>query len=884
MPLRRAARRAALPTAVLAFLALAVPTASASVAGSPVPPGTVLTAPAGTAPQAGDAAVAARRELAGSAAAAAAAQASVRGAGAVRPTDALTGGTAAAQPAVPSVEAVASRRVLDTRTTTGPTSGKPLAAGASLSVPVLGAGVPAAGVTAVLVNLTVVGGSTTGWVRLDDGTAATTSTVNVEPGQAVSNQALVPVRDGAVRVTNGGGRSAVHVVLDVQGWVGAGAALTAVAPTRVLDTRRGTVRPVAGSTTTYTLPVPPGTTGVVANLTAVPVPGAGPGYLTAYRAGTPRPSVSHVNTTGGRPVATLAVLPVDAAGRVSVLDAGGPSDVVVDVEGYLTSGDTATRVYDSRRASTGPLPLTRGEVRRVPVAGVAGVPTGTGAVLAHLTVTAPTTSGYLTGWAWGADRPATSSVNFPAGATVTNTVLLPLAPDGSLALASTAASSDVVVDIQAALPRPALVVTPPSRVPTYGPSAPADTAMARRSLLDADRYAMGTWWQTVAPGLLAAPAGRTMVTTGTSPTVDPVRRLSMTALALSTSLATGAYDESSVGVPAAVARQRLVTILRRVTTTHAATTPDGWGDSWQSTLWSGIAGRAAWLSWGSLPVDVQSATARMVEHEARYATTLPVTYYRGADGTLLSPGNTFAEELSWRMLPLQVALVMLPGHPDVPVWANTQVRLALASWARPSDVGSTQQVAGAPLGAWVTGSNVEQDGTVVNHARIAPDYSTTIYQDVDGVLLDAVAGRPAPRALTLLLRPVYDSYTTRRFSPTVFAAPGGPVYADGGGIYYPQGNDWGTGQLLPYALVDAQAQAFLGEDTAAVLQQHLAGHQALTDRFTDGRTYSLTPSPQEYVYIGREEHTAQLAAQLVLTQLVRDSGTARTSDASAWLG
>jgi hypothetical protein len=51
---------------------------------------------------------------------------------------------------------------------------------------------------------------------------------------------------------------------------------------------------------------------------------------------------------------------------------------------------------------------------------------------------------------------------------------------------------------------------------------------------------------------------------------------------------------------------------------------------------------------------------------------------------------------------------------------------------------------------------------------------------------------------------------------------------------------------------------------------------------SDGSSYNAKTSPT-YNYVGREEHVAQLAAQLYLTMYVRDHSLASFTDASYWL-
>jgi hypothetical protein len=212
---------------------------------------------------------------------------------------------------------------------------------------------------------------------------------------------------------------------------------------------------------------------------------------------------------------------------------------------------------------------------------------------------------------------------------------------------------------------------------------------------------------------------------------------------------------------------------------------------------------------------------------------------------------------------MQIGLVMLPSNQNAHIWAKEIVQYALAAWARPADVASSMVINGLPLSSWISGSNVEVDGIVINHSRIASDYSTTTYQNLDAAALYVLSGQQIPAGNTTLLGPVYAAFRDVTF------AGGGQTYVEhSAAIFYPEGNDWGLGQVLPYALADAQALVFgYNPGTAA---EYLGLHQdavlAQQARHSDGHTYE----PIEYNYEGREEHAAQLASQLYLTLYLRD--------------
>jgi len=361
----------------------------------------------------------------------------------------------------------------------------------------------------------------------------------------------------------------------------------------------------------------------------------------------------------------------------------------------------------------------------------------------------------------------------------------------------------------------------------------------------------------------------------------------MEAFSLATSIATGAYDPVGTGVPTATATARTIEIISKVVAGHLTSSPGGWGASSESMFFAAYLGAAAWLLWPDLTPRVQTQVAQMVYFEAEWGVDYPLQFYANAAGTVINPGNTGADGDSWIPMSAQLATVMMPDNPHVPLWENAVVRDALVAWSRPSDDTNTTVANGASVAAWInnSGSNVLSNGSLYNHNRIAPDYMTLIYQNMQDVLLTAMAGRPAPKAATTLVAPVYRSYTTTRYSSPPYLSPGGTVYQPGSeAVYWPQGCDWGTVQYLPFALVDAETAAFgVGAATSSAYEDlHAKGELALQQApgHTDGHTYD---SNSQYNYVGREEHVAQLAAQLYLTMFVRDHALSSFSNSSYWL-
>ena len=110
-------------------------------------------------------------------------------------------------------------RILDTRTGLGAPQAK-LAAGAALSLQVTGrGGVPADGVEAVVLNVTVTGPATGGWLAAWPAGEALplVSNLNYVARQTVPNLVVVKVgAGGAVNLYSSGGP--VDVIADVAGW------------------------------------------------------------------------------------------------------------------------------------------------------------------------------------------------------------------------------------------------------------------------------------------------------------------------------------------------------------------------------------------------------------------------------------------------------------------------------------------------------------------------------------------------------------------------------------------------------------------------------------------------------------------------------------------
>ncbi|MER7521029.1 FlgD immunoglobulin-like domain containing protein [Streptomyces sp. NPDC126499] len=366
-------------------------------------------------------------------------------------------------------EALAPTRTLDTRTGLGAPKAK-VGAGKAVSLKVAGvAGVPASGITAVALNVTATNATSATHVTVypSGRPKPYASNLNVTAGLTVANAVVVPVVDGKVNLHNFAG--SVDLLADVAGYYvqgKGGSAYRSVTPERLMDTRSalGVPKAPVGAQGTVTLQIAGrggvpahGATAVVLNVTATSPTRST--YVTAYPSGTPRGSSSTLNVpAAGRTVANLVTVPL-VDGKVSFYNHAGSVDLLADVAGYFTDDEAAggaafigvgpDRGFDTRTAND----WTRGKIGPGETvtwwaSGFPGVPAkGVRAVVLNLTVTNPRAAGYVSAFPAGERRPSVSSVNFIAGQTVPNLVVVPMSEDGKISFYNHSGSTDLIADV-----------------------------------------------------------------------------------------------------------------------------------------------------------------------------------------------------------------------------------------------------------------------------------------------------------------------------------------------------------------------------------------------------------------------------------------------------
>jgi hypothetical protein len=257
--------------------------------------------------------------------------------------------------AVGRYTALPPKRILDTRASIGVPGAVPIGADTAIDVLVAGqGGVPASGVSAVVLNVTAADAGGAGFVTVWPAgqPRPLASTLNVTfVGQNIPNLVIVPLGTGG-RIslyTQAGG----HLLADVAGWFGDASQPALFAglfhpldPVRILDTRSATGVPTTTSVPpdgTITMTVAgaggapaSGISAAVLNVTAADA--TAPGFVTIFPSDQPRPIASNLNVTAvGQNIPNLVSVALSPTGAVSLYAQAG-THLLADLAGYYISG------------------------------------------------------------------------------------------------------------------------------------------------------------------------------------------------------------------------------------------------------------------------------------------------------------------------------------------------------------------------------------------------------------------------------------------------------------------------------------------------------------------------------------------------------------------
>jgi hypothetical protein len=360
---------------------------------------------------------------------------------------------------------LAPARVLDTRSGLGAPRARVAPRGRVVLQVTGRGGVPASGVSAVVLNVTLAGATGAGFVQVyptGRGTEGASSNLNAHAGQTLANLVTTPVgHDGKVTLYSSGGG---HLVADVTGYYAPSGATSQgrfqpLAPQRLLDTRTGPL-PAAGSSLKLQVAgrggVPSsGASAVMLAVTATRAVRTGYVQVVPTGGSTAIGSSSNLNVVAGQTVANLVVVPVGRDGTVTLHTSGG-THLLADVAGWVTGAGAPsattglfvalepTRVLDTRLATA---PRDGGSVALRPLA-LMGVRGGASAVVLNVTGTRSTAAGFVQVLPTGsAEVGGSSNLNLErAGQTVAAAAIGGLGAGEQVSL-YTARSTDLLADV-----------------------------------------------------------------------------------------------------------------------------------------------------------------------------------------------------------------------------------------------------------------------------------------------------------------------------------------------------------------------------------------------------------------------------------------------------
>jgi hypothetical protein len=374
-------------------------------------------------------------------------------------------------------------RLLDTRSALGVTTRTPIGAGKTIDLQVsTKGGVPPAGATAVVLNVTVVAPTSAGWVTLYPTGAArpVASSVNFNRGFTGANLVTVKLGTGGkVRLFNASGST--QVVADVMGYYhGATSVATegyggysGIEPTRILDSREpggGPLLPNEYYTTGFDFgpDLNPHITGFAVNITATGTTGSG--FFTAWD-GDPNaiPSTSTLNFTKGKTVPNMAIVPVSACGAdpfcpspstpvMGVLNtSSGNAHVIVDLVGVYDD-NTLDGMWRFRPLASPSRIVNTSTRLGIPSAlGVGGLATVSNtstvttfnsmALVTNTTANRPTSNTVLTLWNADIPKPTVSNLNPASGQLVSNMTITDLGVAYDFKVQNTSGTTNLVIDV-----------------------------------------------------------------------------------------------------------------------------------------------------------------------------------------------------------------------------------------------------------------------------------------------------------------------------------------------------------------------------------------------------------------------------------------------------
>ncbi|MBQ7544140.1 MAG: acyltransferase [Synergistaceae bacterium] len=335
------------------------------------------------------------------------------------------------------------------------------------------------------------------------------------------------------------------------------------------------------------------------------------------------------------------------------------------------------------------------------------------------------------------------------------------------------------------------------------------------------------------------------------PGESALRGWAHTCFILSSVLRFNIYEEGITGIPKDDAVKMVCKLTATLARNHCSNSHGGWGRLWQSALWAENIAFAGWLMWNDLSEQDRAFVLNMLVYEADRFIGYEVPYYRDSEGRVISPDDTKAEENAWNSRILALAACMLPEHEHCRLWEAKLAELLLSSTAVPEDTSSERSIDGVKVGDVLHGSNINSDGTVMNHGLYHIDYMTTTIEGMTGTaIIYALAGRKVPESAFFNHDIIYSALVNLDLGTYDSSKAGHHFYGrteDGmpaPELDMPGVNDWGGKWFTSCYLADTEAEIFgLDKDCPEGLKAsdwadvHLKEVMLMVSRNTTGKIF-----------------------------------------------
>ncbi|WP_157631646.1 hypothetical protein [Catelliglobosispora koreensis] len=369
-------------------------------------------------------------------------------------------------------------RILDSRSGNGVAAHK-LTDFETVPLQVLGrGGVPATGVSAVVLNVTVTEPDQAGHVTVYPGGEAkpTASALNYTRGWTGANSVTVKVgANGQVNFAVTGGK--LHLIADVVGFYtasdykpvfqGAAGRVFTHEPGRLFDSRvdDGGQKLVGGGWFRLSLSYPevnPHVRALIVNVTVTEPNGSG--HLRLWNGASGPPDTSTLNYESGKTVPNFAIVPTspcivsgcDPSLLMIGLYTNQTTHVIVDLVGFVDDGtlsgglrfeaSSPTRIVDTRISQGITGRIGQGQTATVTTPG-ALVQDNTWALALNVTGVQPTMDTNLIVWENGIAQPGVSNLNPAAGQIIPNAVITGIDENYKFNIRNNGGTIDVVVDV-----------------------------------------------------------------------------------------------------------------------------------------------------------------------------------------------------------------------------------------------------------------------------------------------------------------------------------------------------------------------------------------------------------------------------------------------------